>query len=249
MSNLLHVDASLAQEGSTSRSLAATFIEAWSTAHPEGTATYRDLALTPPPHLDWATLSAGFTPLEQHTPEQSEGVKLREELITELETADELLLSLPMYNYSVPSTFKAWVDQVILVGRTVRQPPEESVLTGRRVTVIATQGGSYAVGIPKEGWDHQLPFIAHVLESLGATDVELVRVEMTLAPVNPALAGFTELYERSRAAGAGSGLSHPGRGRPRQPVVTTPGAPGRAAPVRPRRAARRTRPCRSVGLA
>ncbi|WP_261553473.1 FMN-dependent NADH-azoreductase [Frankia tisae] len=201
MSNLLHVDASLAQEGSTSRSLAATFIDAWSTAHPEGTVTYRDLALTPPPHLDWATLSAGFTPSEQHTPEQTEGVKLREELIAELETTDELLLSLPMYNYSVPSTFKAWVDQVILVGRTVRQPPEESVLTGRRVTVIATQGGSYAVGTPKEGWDHQLPFIAHVLESLGATDVELVRVEMTLAPVNPALADFTELYERSRAAG------------------------------------------------
>ncbi|WP_055749746.1 FMN-dependent NADH-azoreductase [Frankia sp. AvcI1] len=201
MPNLLHVDASLAQEGSTSRSLAATYIDAWRAAHPDGTVTYRDLALTPPPHLDWATLSAAFTPPEQHTPEQTEGVKLREELIGELEAADELLLSLPMYNYSVPSTLKAWVDQVILVGRTLQQPPAESVLTGDRVTVIATQGGSYGVGTPKEGWDHQLPFIAHVLESLGATDVELVRVEMTLAPVNPALADFTDVYERSRAAG------------------------------------------------
>ncbi|EIV94089.1 FMN-dependent NADH-azoreductase [Frankia sp. QA3] len=201
MPHLLHVDASLAQEGSTSRSLAAAFIDAWRAARPEGTVTYRDLALTPPPHLDWATLSAGFTPPEQHTPEQAEGVKLREELIVELEAADELLLSLPMYNYSVPSAFKAWVDQVILIGRTVRQPPEQSVLAGRRVTVIATQGGSYAVGTPKEGWDHQLPFVAHVLESLGATDVELIRVEMTLAPVTPALADFTDLYERSRAAG------------------------------------------------
>ncbi|MCM3923220.1 NAD(P)H-dependent oxidoreductase [Frankia sp. AiPs1] len=201
MPNLLHVDASLAVEGSTSRSLGAIYIDAWRAAHPEGTVTYRDLALTPPPHLDWATLTAGFTPPEQHTPEQTEGLKLREELIGELEAADELLLSLPMYNFSVPSTFKAWVDQVIMVGRTFRQPPEESALTGDRVTVIATQGGSYGVGTPKEGWDHQLPFIAHVLETLGATDVELVRVEMTLAPVNPALAEFTDVYERSRAAG------------------------------------------------
>ncbi|SNQ49163.1 FMN-dependent NADH-azoreductase [Frankia canadensis] len=201
MAHLLHVDASFAPEGSTSRALGATFVDAWRAAHPGGTITYRDLALTPPPHLDWTAVSAAATPPEQRTPGQNDAVKLREELIGEVETADEYLLSLPMYNFSVPSTFKAWVDQVILVGRTLRQPPERSAMTGRRATVIATQGGSYGAGTPKEGWDHQLPYVAHVLESLGASDVELIRVEMTLAPVNPALAQFTELFESSLAAG------------------------------------------------
>jgi FMN-dependent NADH-azoreductase len=201
MSHLLHVDASLAREGSTSRTLGATFVDAWRTAQPDGIVTYRDLTVTPPPHLDWDAVSAAAIPAERHTPAQAQAVKLREELISEVEAADTLLLSLPMYNFSVPSTFKAWIDQVILVGRTLRQPPEPSALTGSRVTVIATQGGSYGAGTPKEGWDHQLPFVAHVLEALGATDVELIRVEMTLAPVNPALASFTELFERSLAAG------------------------------------------------
>ncbi len=201
MSHLLHVDASLAREGSTSRNLGGAFVAAWQTAHPGGTVTYRDLALTPPAHLDWETVSAANIPAQRHTPAQAESVKAREELIVELEAADELLLSLPMYNFSVPSTFKAWVDQVIMVGRTLRQPPESSVLAGKRATVIATQGGSYAPGTPREGWDHQLPYVAHVLEALGAADVELIRVEMTLAPVNPALASFTEVYESSLAAG------------------------------------------------
>ncbi|WP_163547531.1 FMN-dependent NADH-azoreductase [Candidatus Frankia nodulisporulans] len=201
MAHLLHVDASFAREGSTSRALGAVFAEAWQAAHPGGILSYRDLALTPPPHLDWETVSAGFLPSDQHSPAQTEAVKRREELVAELEAADEYLFTLPMYNFSVPSTFKAWVDQIIIVGRTLRQPPEPSALTGSRVTVLATQGGSYAAGTPKEGWDHQLPYVAHILESLGATDVELIRVEMTLAPVNPALAEFIDLNSRSRGAG------------------------------------------------
>jgi FMN-dependent NADH-azoreductase len=201
MAHLLHVDASLAPEGSTSRGLGATFVDAWRAAHPDGTVTYRDLALTPPPHLDWAAVSAPATPAEQRTAAQNEALKIREELIEEVEAADEYLLTVPMYNYAVPSTFKAWVDQVILVGRTLQQPPQQSVLAGRRVTVLAAQGGSYGPGTPKDGWDHQLPYVAHVLEALGASDVELIRVEMTLAPVNPALAQFTEVYETSLAAG------------------------------------------------
>ncbi|MCK9898397.1 FMN-dependent NADH-azoreductase [Frankia sp. AgB32] len=201
MSHLLHVDASLAREGSTSRNLGGAFVAEWRAAHPDGTITYRDLALTPPPHLDWETITAAAIPSQGHTPAQAESVKAREELVGELEAADELLLSVPMYNFSVPSAFKAWVDQVIIVGRTLRQPPEASVLTGKRATVIATQGGSYAAGTPREGWDHQLPFVAHVLEALGATDVELIRVELTLAPVNPALASFADLHASSLAAG------------------------------------------------
>ncbi|MCL9757771.1 FMN-dependent NADH-azoreductase [Frankia sp. AiPa1] len=95
MSHLLHVDASLAREGSTSRALGTAFVEAWRAAHPGGTVTYRDLALTPPPHLDWDALAAAGLPPEQHTPAQAEAVKRREELIVELEAADELLLSVP----------------------------------------------------------------------------------------------------------------------------------------------------------
>ncbi|WP_235609123.1 FMN-dependent NADH-azoreductase, partial [Frankia casuarinae] len=199
MPHLLHVDSSLATESSTSRSIATIFAEAWREAHPDGIITYRDLSVTPPPHLDWATVSARFTPPEQLSAEQAEAVKKGEELIAEVEAADEYLLSVPMYNYAVPSTFKAWIDQIIVMGRTVRQAPDDSALTGKKVTVVTAQGGSYGPGTPKEGWDHQQPYVAHILAALGATDIEFIRVEMTLAPVNPALAEFIDLFQRSKA--------------------------------------------------
>lgn len=200
MANLLHIDSSFAGDASVSRAIGRQYVEAWLAAHPDGVIIYRDLALTPPPHLDWVALSAAMTPEDERTPEQTEAVKLREELVTELETADEYLLTVPMYNWSIPSTLKSWIDQVIVVGRTSATADGRGPLTGKKVTVVITKGGSYAPGAPKEGWDHITPYLAHVLEALGATDAEFVDVEMTLAQSQPALAQFIELFHSSRAA-------------------------------------------------
>jgi len=200
MPHLLHVSASLAPEGSVSRSVGEIYVDAWRQRHPNGVVTHRDLAASPPPHLDWAAISAGFVPPEQHTPEQAEAVKTREEYIAEVEAADEYLLTVPMYNWSLPSTLKAWLDQIIMVERTAMLPGGGGVLSGRKVTVVTSQGGSYAPGAPRQAWDHQRPYLAHALEALGGDEVEFINIEMTLAPVKPELAQFIDLFESSRTA-------------------------------------------------
>jgi FMN-dependent NADH-azoreductase len=199
VAHLLHIDASIDPHGSTSRAVSRVYVGAWREANPDGKVTYRDLAVAPPPHLSWAALSATHAPVADHTPEQAAAHAVREELIAELETADELLLGVPMYNFGIPSTVKAWLDHVIVIGRTADSGAGDGALAGKKVTVVVAQGGSYRPGTPKEGWDHQQPHLAHALESLGAKDVEFIGVEMTLSTKVPALAEFTGLFEASRA--------------------------------------------------
>ena len=85
---------------------------------PEGTVIYRDLAAEPLPHLDGLAAHAGFAPTENHTPEQQAAFALRDTLAGELEQADAVLIGAPMYNFTIPSTLKAWLDHVIIMGRT-----------------------------------------------------------------------------------------------------------------------------------
>ncbi|MCK9899363.1 NAD(P)H-dependent oxidoreductase [Frankia sp. Cpl3] len=200
MSHLLHVDSSLAPEGSVSRGIAAAYVEAWRDRNSQGTVTHRDLAATPPPHLSWTLVSSGFADPEQFTSEQAEAVRIREEYLAEVEKADEYVISVPMYNYSYPSTIKAWLDQIIVMGRTAGGAAGDGVLAGRKVTVVTAQGGSYAPGTPKEGWDHQVPYLRHAFEVLGADDIEFITVVMTLSTVNPALAQFKDVFQASLEA-------------------------------------------------
>src|SRR5262245_1162584 len=98
--HLLHIDASVDPHSSTSRAVSRVYAEAWREANPDGRIAYRDFSVTPPPHLSWAALTATHTPGGDHTPEQAAAHAVREELIAELEDADELLLAVPMYNFS-----------------------------------------------------------------------------------------------------------------------------------------------------
>src|SRR5215213_5866973 len=103
--NLLHIDSSLGAEKSVSRQVTAAFAEQWRKAHPDGGYTYRDLAADPLPHLDPASLAA----------RDAAGDRAFETgLVEELKAADTVLLGVPMYNFSVPSTFKAWLDWILV---------------------------------------------------------------------------------------------------------------------------------------
>lgn len=119
MATLLHLDSSLksAAAGSASRAVTAAFRKAWEEQHPDGTVVYRDLAADPVPHLDGLAWSAAFTDPSAHSPEQAASFAERLELVAELERADAVLIGAPMYNFSIPSTLKAWLDQVIVMGR------------------------------------------------------------------------------------------------------------------------------------
>ena len=164
MAHLLHIDSSIKGELSVSRSLTARADERWREAHPGGTVTYRDFGLDPLPHLDAAGGLARMVPSEQHTPAQAASWKLTEQVVGDVLAADTILLGLPLYNFGPPSTVKAWVDHLIAPGLSVDRATQTGLLTGRELLVLASRGGGYLPGTPREGWDHAEPWLPHALE-------------------------------------------------------------------------------------
>ena len=200
MATLLHLDSSLySRENSVSRDVTASFRTAWEEQHPEGTVRYRDLAAEPLPHLDETTAIAGFVPPEQHTAEQAAAFAPRDALARELEAADAVLIGAPMYNFGVASSLKAWLDHVIVMGRTMGGEPPSAA--GTPTVVVASRGGGYGPGTPRESFEFVLNYLDKVLgaEGLGL-DTEFIVPELTLAPSTPGMESLIELAEASRAA-------------------------------------------------
>ncbi|MGW3283759.1 FMN-dependent NADH-azoreductase [Streptomyces sp. NPDC001002] len=197
MPTLLHIDSSVFPAGaSASKAVAEAFRKAWEEQHPDGTVIHRDLSVNPVPHITADSHTAGFADPAAHTPEQAAAFAARLRLIEELEEADAVLIGAPMYNFAIPSTLKAWLDNVILMGRTAGT--EDSKVAGTPVTVVASRGGSYAPGTPREDSEYVQNYLAAVLSGALALDVEFIVPELTMAPHNPAMAELVPLYEASR---------------------------------------------------
>ncbi|MDX3076313.1 FMN-dependent NADH-azoreductase [Streptomyces sp. MI02-7b] len=186
MPTLLHIDSSIwPAESSTSRDVAATFRKEWEAQHPGGEVIYRDLSAEPVPHLDAAAYTAGA----EHP--------VRGELVDELERADAVLISAPMYNYTIPSTLKAWLDQVIILGRTAGEHPSAA---DTPVVVVASRGGGYGPGTPRADFEFVTTYMEKVLSAgLGIKDLSFIVPELTLARVVPAMADLIDLSDASRA--------------------------------------------------
>ncbi|MGN9774509.1 FMN-dependent NADH-azoreductase [Micromonospora sp. H33] len=199
MPHLLHIDSSIRGEHSVSRRLTARAAAAWRAANPDGTVTYRDLGREPLPHLDEAGGLARMVPVEQHTPEQRASWALSEHLVDEVKRADAILLGLPLYNYGAPSSVKTWVDHLIAPGIAYDPSNGSGLLGGREFIVLASRGGGYGAGTPREGWDHAEPWLPHGLSMTGL-EPRIITAELTLAPVNPAMAELLPLHEQSLAA-------------------------------------------------
>lgn len=196
MATLLHIDSSLFPgEASASRAVTDAFRKAWQEQHPSGTVIYRDLAVNPVPHITAAAHTAGFADPASHTPEQAADFAERVKLIEEVERADAVLIGAPMYNYTVPSTLKAWLDNVILFGRTAGETPSAK---GTPVTVVASRGGSYAPGTPRENYEYVQNYLTAVLADALGLDLDFIVPELTMAPHNPAMAELVPLFEASR---------------------------------------------------
>ncbi|MCM0677032.1 NAD(P)H-dependent oxidoreductase [Micromonospora phytophila] len=199
MAHLLHIDSSIQGERSVSRQLTARAAAAWRTANPGGTVTYRNLGTEPLPHLDEVGGLARMVPADQHTPAQRGSWALTERLVREVKRADTVLLGLPLYNYGAPSSVKAWVDHLIAPGLAYDPETQAGLLGGREFIVLASRGGGYGAGTPREGWDHAEPWLPHGL-SLTGLEPRFITAELTLAPVNPAMAGLVPLAEESLRA-------------------------------------------------
>lgn len=206
MARLLHIDSSLLTENSVSKEVANTFRETWAAEHPGGEVVYRDLGAEPVPGLSEAALMGGFTPEEQRSPEQQAAVALRDELVNEVLEADAYLFAVPMYNWAVPGTFKAWLDQVLQNGKVFGVDPLP--LAGRPATVVLSYGGGYFPGTPREGWDHVQPYLETVLVKALGLDVRFVTVQLTLAERNPAMSDLIPQSKELRAKGHADIAAH-----------------------------------------
>ncbi|MER7888494.1 NAD(P)H-dependent oxidoreductase [Micromonospora sp. NPDC094482] len=199
MPHLLHIDSSIRGEHSVSRQLTARAAAVWRAAHPDGTVTYRDLGKQPLPHLDEAGGLARMVPPDQHTPEQRASWQLTEHLVDEVKRADTVLLGLPLYNYGAPSSVKTWVDHLIAPGIAYDPATGSGLLGDREFIVLASRGGGYSAGTPREGWDHAEPWLPHGISQTGLAP-RFIAAELTLAPVVPAMAELVGLHEESLAA-------------------------------------------------
>ena len=198
MSHLLHIDSSIQGDRSVSRKLSARAASVWRTAHPGGTITYRDLGREPVPHFDQAGGLARLVPPEQHTPAQAASWARTLRLIGEVKQADTILLGLPLYNYGAPSSVKAWVDHLIAPGLSFDPATNAGLLGDRDLLVLATRGGGYGAGAPRQGWDHAEPWLPHGL-SITGLEPRFIAAELTLATVTPAMADLIPLAEASLA--------------------------------------------------
>ncbi|MFD3941096.1 FMN-dependent NADH-azoreductase [Streptomyces sp. NPDC058611] len=198
MSYLLHIDSSVLLTGSVSREVAETFRDAWQQAHPTGHVVHRDLATDPSPHMTTAAVTARFTAPADRTPEQAEAIELQDELVEEFLGAGVYLFTVPMYNMSIPSSFKAWLDHIMVPGRTLGLSPDTLATAGRPAVVISSRGGAYGPGTPRDGWDHAIPYLTTVLGSALALDVQFVISELTMAHHNPAMTDLRPAADASR---------------------------------------------------
>jgi FMN-dependent NADH-azoreductase len=198
VAHLLHIDSSVQGERSVSRRLTARAADAWRAAHPGGTVTYRDLGSDPVPHFDAATALARMVPADQRTPAQAASWALTEELIGEIAAADTILLGLPLYNFGVPSSVKAWVDHLIAPGLAFDPATRTPLLGGREFIVLTSRGGGYAENTPRHGWDHAQPWLPHGI-SLTGLEPRFITAELTLAGSEPAMAELVPLAQQSLA--------------------------------------------------
>ena len=189
---LLHIDSSVLGANSVSRALTARTVAEWQATHPGTTVEYLDLAVEAPSHLDGNSL--GFrTPQENATELQRRENAISEKLVSQFLAADVIVVGAPLYNFSIPSQLKAWIDRVAQVGRTFKYTEKgpQGLAGGKTVIVASTRGGIYSTSDAGRALEHQESYLQTVFGFFGITDVRFVRAEgvaMGDAPKAQALA-------------------------------------------------------------
>jgi len=175
MKTLLQINTSLYSNEGQSSALAARFVEKWQQANPAGRVIIRDLAANPVPHLTAERFDAFRTAPGERTAAQAAFVAESDALIDELRSADVVAIGLPMYNFGIPSTLKAWIDHVARAGVTFSYTDAGPVglLADRKVLLFAARGGKYK-DTPR---DTQTAFIRNFLNFIGIRDIEFVYAE------------------------------------------------------------------------
>ena len=178
MTRILHINSSVRNTDSISRKVTREFLNKWQVNEPNAVIVERDLAAQPLPHLTEKTLGAFFTPAEQRTSEQAQIAQLSDTLVQELFDADVIVIGAPMYNFSITSGLKAWVDHVARAGVTFKYGEQGPVglLTGKKVYIFTSSGGVYSAG-PAQGMDFLATYLRTVLGFIGLSDITFIASE------------------------------------------------------------------------
>jgi FMN-dependent NADH-azoreductase len=198
MNRLLFVTSSVFGLGSKSRQIGAEFVAAWGKAHPGTAVVERSLNPESMPHLTQETIAAWSLPDDQRSPRQREIAAFADAIIAQVEAADVVVIAAPMYNFTVSSTLKAWIDHLVRAGRTFRYSAAgpEGLLKGRKVFIVTGRGGIYSGESPARGLDFQEPYLRALLGFLGLDDVTFIHVEGLAISPEAAASGL----ERARKA-------------------------------------------------
>jgi len=177
---LLHIDSSVLAGNSVSRQLTARLVEQWQAAHPATVVEYLDLAQESPSHLSMESL--GFRlglDADVLTPTQRRENAISEQLVSQFLAADVVVVGAPMYNFSIPSQLKAWIDRIAQVGRTFKYTEQgpQGLAGGKTVIVASSRGGFYAGNAAAAAMDHQESYLKTIFGFFGVTDLRFVRAE------------------------------------------------------------------------
>jgi len=183
MKKILHIISSPRNGASFSIQLGNAIIEKIQAAHPGSTVKEFNLVARQFPHLEEAHLASFFTPPESRTPENQEAVRHSDEAIREILDADILVIGVPLYNFGIPSSLKAWLDHIVRSGVTFRYDANgpEGLVKGKKVYIATASGGVYSEG-PMQSYDYALPYLKHILGFIGLSDISVQRIEGTAIP-------------------------------------------------------------------
>ncbi|TLG93891.1 FMN-dependent NADH-azoreductase [Pseudomonas edaphica] len=186
MKKMLVVHASPRGERSHSRRLAESFLEAWQAANPGAQLTRREVGRAAIPHVSEAFVAANFYPEPQSLPKVMKAdLQLSDQLVGELIEHELLVISMPLYNFGVPSGLKAWIDQIVRMGLTFDitldnhgNAQYQALLKGKRALIITSRGGNgFGPGGENEAMNHADPHLRTVLGYIGIDDIQVIAAE------------------------------------------------------------------------
>lgn len=190
MKNILLIESSPRGSDSYSNQAARSIVNELQRRNPGAKVVARDLGQNPPPHVGQAFATGQYAAPEQRTPEQAKAIELSDTYIDELFAADTIVMAVPMHNFGLPSTLKAWIDHIGRAGRTFTFSSNgpEGLVKGKHAILILASGGVYSLG-PMKPLDFTEPYLRTVLGFIGITDVDVVRVEgVAVGAIGPAKA-------------------------------------------------------------
>src|SRR5260221_9949026 len=179
MPKILVLTASPRGERSVSRLLTTHFARLWAQQHPNDTILLRDLGHHPVPHVTEPWVVGSFAPAEAQNAESRAAIAVSDQLVEEFLGADRFIFGVPMYNFNIPSTFKAYIDQIVRAGKTFAVGPNgyEGLVKGKKALFITSSGGSYPPGSPMAACNFQEPYLRTIFRFIGLTDLQFITAD------------------------------------------------------------------------